>query len=263
MTTSFKKTFILSILILLFSNSSYAQKIKVGFKSGVYFASKKSAVLYNGTGTYGINRIYTSNHLQNDINDELNFAYTLGDPPLNIKYSPALSIGGSLSIVLDEGDEIVFEGELVNLKTEDAYSINLDDPSQLEPVIKLFPIIGNEKRLNIDVNYKSYFDTEMETTKPYFFIGANAMHTEFISNQIYIGNLGPYTILPTGFEVQNSKRSGFGLGGNLGLGVSFILSDNTAFDFEYKATYNKINYGDANSFKGLHNSISVRFNWGK
>lgn len=249
---------VLSTLFVSAQNSSFY----VGFKSGAYFASKNSAIIYNGTGTRGINSIYNRNNLETQIQEELKYPFELSEAPLNISYNTALSIGGTLGVILDEGSSIILSVDLINLEIEDAYTVSIEDPNQLENVIEAFPVLGKEKRLNIDFGYKNIFDTESEKMKPYFNLGVNALFTEFVNNQIYIGNLGPYNIFPEGFQLQNSRQSGFGLGGFGGLGINYSLGNGTSVELEYSAKYSTVNFGDV-KFKGLNHGLSLCFIWGK
>lgn len=255
----FVVVFTLSLMFVSAQNSSFY----VGFKSGVYLGSKKSAVLYNGTSeSYGIKRIYKLSNLEAVIAEELIYPFELSEAPLNIKYNPALSIGGTLGWILENENAVFLSVDIINLNIEDAYTVKIDDPNELEPVIRPFAIIGKENRLNFDLGYKAFFDTKSEKLRPYINIGINALYTEYVNNQIYIGNLGPYNIYPEGFQLQNAKKSGFGLGGLGGLGINYVLTNSTSIDIEYSLKYSTVNYGLI-KYRGPNHAISLSFNWGK
>ena len=105
MAYKFTIAFVFIVLLAPFvsaQNSSFY----AGFKTGIYFASKKSASLYDGTASHGIEQIYDRQNIQTQITEELKYPYTLQQAPLNPTYNPTISIGGTLGIIIEEGSSI-------------------------------------------------------------------------------------------------------------------------------------------------------------
>lgn len=254
---------LIGLFFFIFSLSNAQNtSLFVGFKSGVYFGSKKSTNLYNGTGTHGIVSVYDRPNLEALITQELVHPYVLSEYPTSMRYAPALTIGGTLGLILKDGSAFFLSADIINLNTEDAYTVLIDDPNVLEATIRSFAIMGEEKRLNIDFGYKAFFESKNENISPFFTIGINALYTEFEKNELFIGNLGPYTIFPENFQGQFARRSGFGLGGFGGLGLNYGLSDKTSIELEYSLKYSTINYGST-KFNGINHALSLAFIWGK
>jgi hypothetical protein len=262
------KKIVLFVFVLMGLNSGFSQelsKFNVGVSSGGYFASKKTAYLYDGIGPYGITWVYSNPNIKPRIDEELVYDYKLGAAPLDMRYSPSLSIGAIFSLVLDSGDELFLSGDVVRLDLKDAYTVEVENPQNaIQTDIREFAILGKEERLNIDFGYKAFISTENPALKPFMIFGVNALYTEFKSNTIYVGNLGPYSIFNEQFWSfnQNVRNSGWGFGAFTGFGMRFPVADGTALELDYKLNLAQVRIADVRQW-GFHNVLSVRVVWGR
>jgi hypothetical protein len=245
--------------------SQELSKFNVGVSTGGYFASKNTGYLYNGIGPYGITWVFSNPTITPKIADELVYDYTLGEAPLDMRYTVALTLGANISLVLNSGDELYVSADIIRLDLKDAYTVEVVNPqNSIQTDIREFPILGKEERLNIDFGYKTFIEVENSTVRPFLIFGVNALYTEFKSNTIYVGNLGPYSIFNEQLWTfnQNVRNNGWGGGAFTGLGVRIPIANGSAIEFDYKLNYAQVKIGEVKE-RGFHNAITARVLWGK
>ena len=214
-----------------------------GMNFGFYFANKATANYYNGSD-YNENKIQFvlgNKYWREDINKKLNIADTfiLEQLPAQMRYDPAVSIGfyarGEMSKTLG----LIFQFNYQNLKATDFFTINVDPVTYLtEPDIRLCPIFGSEKRINIDIGISKTFRSK-EKTQIFLEGGFNLNNTKVVESKIQIEDL-EYSLVNVYLNqayVPNSNlqqyvinQGGIGFGTFLSSGVKLVFNDALSID---------------------------------
>lgn len=222
-----------------------------GLNLGGYFANKGSAVFYNGTAAYDINdaaaqlftieeRLFlnelTVQNVSNLINAE---AYTIpfDSPPMNMRYNPSLVVGFHVGYRFNNENGIFLDANFTSLTASDQFTLvtNLQpDPSQGTSDIRLYSIIGQEDRMNINLGYRAGIVIN-ETMNWYFEGGGSFLATRVNENFLEIEGSNFDLMIGTQFGPNNlngptSNLTATGLGWYAGTGVEAF------FDEKYEAS---------------------------
>ena len=264
-----KRVSLLLLGILLITNifsqeeeESSGVNLKIGVNVGGYFANDTSAMLYNGYYTnYGIPYIFSSPNYTNQLKNYFKYAYSLYSLPQNIKYRPAMNIGIHLALE-NKGNAVYMDVNFAQLEIQDEFTVAVDDPNNNTPgpTYVAVPIFGHEKRLNVNLGYRSQF-YEQDKLGVYWPIFANMNSVQMIDNYIVIGS----SKIPISHNVagkRNVKPNGIGFGGGTGIGATYKINDNFTFDLSYNLIYTKTHYDDTINHFGLNQSILFRIIWG-
>jgi len=230
------------------------KKFFFGLNLGGYFANKNTAGFYNGTTTYdggitgyGLPYIFSGSNVyyQQQLAEQFQYPYALGIDyaPVRMRYKPGISIGGHIGLKLSDNIAMVADLDIVNLKLADVFIIEVDDPNnnQIGPTYTVHPIIGEEKRLNMNLGWQVYLSKQNNTIS-YWSFGVNATRTKFVDNEVIIGTMQPIRVVdPLWYQNGGVKPGGFGLGGFSGFGVKWKFNDDYIFDFGGKVYYTTIN----------------------
>ncbi len=283
------KTVVLTALTgaVSFSGGSYAQDDSsygmnpffIGVKAGGYFANKKSAEVYNGFYSGGMERVLSTQFYRDQIDQELQYSWGLSEFPENLRYTAALQLGATVGYNVAESFALYADVDIINLKVQDFITFAIDDPNNgsPEPTYEAMPILGEEKRLNINLGFQNYLGFE-NNTYPYWSMGVNVTSTRFENNTIKIRNLSPIyigdplwigTVNPNnGTVVEQTGRTrpgGVGYGGFGGFGIKFKFNEEIIFDVGYNIIYTTIKLTDYQSQyvqRGLQHSLFARILWG-
>lgn len=216
----------------------------MGANVGAYFANRETAKYYKGSDDYtfgvlwiwnGANPNGTTNRNYDIIRTELGeLDFVLGELPDSIRYKPGLITGLNMGYMLNERSGIFMDINVVKLNLVDVVTLWLTDPNnQLqEPTIYQATLIGEEKRLSINLGYRAIFPGDNPQAAPFLEIGANFNNTKPTKNELHIGSL-TYNIMPPENSTYYGPRKlgGSGYGALLGGGVHYKFNENFRFDF--------------------------------
>ena len=256
------------------ANDMELKKLFIGVNSAGYFANKNTANFYNGFERGGIARVINTQVYKDQIDQQLIYDWTFGQFPEEMKYSVALQLGVHLGYHVNENFALIADVDIINLKVKDFVTFSIDDPNNgsPEPTIETMPILGEEKRLNINVGFQNYLSEENNTFF-YWSMALNVSSTKFVNNTmkvrqntyyigdpLWVGNVNAFTGAVVN-ENGRTKPGGIGFGGVAGIGVKFKFNPNFIFDLGYNLNYSTINLTDyqlTNKTRGVHHSLFVR-----
>lgn len=228
--------------------------ISVGLNIGSYFASKKTANVYNGTCIFGdlgrpdgvrcysiAERIDPNTFVRDyqQITQDLNATgveVPYDSNPLNMRYTPAFYVGMQIKYNWGKYKALVFNFNTVKLKAVDVFTLRLIGTGQQQNAqqdIRTFTISGNEQRFDANLGYRAGVMMN-EMTNWYFQFGASMLGTQVEKNQIrienrsydlFVGAQNPNQLL----TLQNSPTK-IGFGGYFSTGVEFFIKDKYTFD---------------------------------
>ncbi len=217
----------------------------IGGTGGAYFAHNSSASFYNGTGTYGINWIFGIQHYSDQIKAQLGLdqqAFYLGEVPENMTYRPGFTIGLNGGYRFNKASNFFFDLNITTFKLKDVYTIYVDDPINFEPTIYPQVIIGEEKRLHINIGYRHLFGGSQ--TRAFLEVAGSFNDFEVMSNTISVGNISYNLIRPV---IPNNphqniqfQTGGSGIGGVAGAGIHYKMNNDFSFDFGLHARMDKV-----------------------
>jgi hypothetical protein len=148
---------------------SSSSKFFAGINVGGLFVNNNTAKIYTGTNevsTWGINYILSVPSYKIILDDYFKYSYVVSEFPQNPTYKAALDIGLHAGINLGKGNTIYIDINSATVKYEQVFTIEINDPTtqSIEPTYEQFPIIGEEKRFNLNLGTQlSLFNTEKTT----------------------------------------------------------------------------------------------------
>ena len=218
---------------------------------GVYFANKRSANLYNGSCLLEIEddpqgvRCYTIqerlNLVPQDIQSIQNFygasgvSYPSDMHPYSMRYNPTVVYGLNVAYYFNDYSQLIFNLNNLRLKAEDQFTLILQGTGQQQngqTDTRLFPIWGEEARLNITGGYRQGWEINPEML--WFFEGGGSMvSSKVLSNTIRVADRN-YDLL-LGAQNPNqivnfTPRARTGFGWYLETGVSLIQNETYRID---------------------------------
>lgn len=231
--------------------------ISIGINIGSYFASKKTANIYNGTCQVGdlnrpdgvrcytiAERIDPNLFLQTfqQITQEIgatNVEVPFDAYPANMRYSPAFNVGMQIKYNWGKDHAVVFNFNTVKLKAVDVFTLRFvgtGAQQNAQQDIRTFTISGTEQRFNVNLGYRGgvFINDGMNW---YYQLGASMLGTQVEKNQIFIeGNaydlfLGAQN--PNQFVTLNNSPTGVGFGGYGALGLEFFIKEKYTFDISF------------------------------
>lgn len=292
------------VLLLIFSIKGYSQenqdsdndntleiRPKKGFRLGLfigsYFANKYTAGIYDGYG-FDIdgNKNNWDNSLMNQkinmeyggygfagqpdqIAKELNVDYHTwtfdeSDMPINMRYSPAFSVGLNCIYSVDIKNSILLNLNLSKLNVGGNFTIITPlqaGMTQINDRIKTFAIKGGEQRMMFQFGYQRILG---DNEKINLFVegGLHLTVTKFDKDEILINNLkidllSYYNQSAYSSALLVKKPIGAGLGIFGGFGTNLSINPKFTLQLLYSPTYEKINIGINPRLK-LQNAIGLR-----
>lgn len=215
-----------------------------GLNLGGYFANKASAIVYNGEALYDINdiqaQVYTIeerlNLNQQTIQQVTNliaaeaFFIPFDSYPQLIRYNPGLMVGLHTGYRFNNENSVFVDINYANLRAADKFTLEtnlLPDPSQGTSDIRLYNIIGEEDRLNIQAGYRAGLVIN-EDMNWYFEGGGSFLATRMVNNfveiegttfDLWIGTQGGFGNIQG--PASNLTATGLGFFGGTGIEVFF------------------------------------------
>jgi hypothetical protein len=229
-----------------------------GLNLGVYFGNAETSNLYNGSGNFDgfINeaaeiqwfsveeRIGVNSPFLNDVRDIRTFynteSYTFpfDSYPTNMRYNPAMYVGLQLKYNFNRFAALVFNLNALRLKAIGQFSIQfIGTPLQINAQndVRLFSIIGEEQRFNINLGYRQGWMMG-DYSNFYIQLGGSMLGTKWTQNYVIVAerSFDLVTNIPTigqsPMQAQQAARVGFGA--YTSAGVEFWLGK-YSFDLSF------------------------------
>lgn len=235
-----------------------------GINVGAFFANKNTAIIYTGSSDvtpYGINYIFNIPQYKLIFDQYFQYPYEVVELPQSPSYKVALDIGLHAGAKLNKMTSIYIDINTSQLKYEQFFTVAIDDPSSRspEPIYEKLPIIGEEKRLNINLGTQlSIYQNERSNL--YWSLFGNFNNVKLERNYIVVNNV-EYEIKHTNPTEPNVQPGGVGFGGGTGLGFKFSLTDNILIDFTYNLYYTKVNMSKTIQPYGIQHGLLFRILW--
>ncbi len=235
-----------------------------GINAGALFPNNNTALIYTGASNvtnYGINYILSVPSYKLQFDDYFKHSYGLEETPKDPVYNTAFNIGLHAGVSVSKFSSIYVDINFANLKYEQNFTIVIDDPlnQSIDPTYEQFPIIGEEKRININLGTQLNYYNQDETIL-YLALFGNFNSLQLERNYIVINNK-EYEIIHNTPQQPNAKPGGIGYGAGSGLGVKYKLSHNILADLTYNLYYIKTNMNDNIQGFGLNHGITFRLIW--
>jgi hypothetical protein len=238
-----------------------------GINLGSYFASKKTANIYNGTCVFGdlgradgvqcftIDERLDPNFFTLDYQRIVNEFQATGvevpfdSYPINMRYTPALMVGMQVKYNWGKYHALVFNINAMRVRTVDVFTLRfIGTGAQLnaQQDVRTFDIIGQEQRFNIGLGYRAGFMIN-EMSNFYWQFGGSLLGTQFERNQIRIGEttydliLGAQNPNQAPLTLDNAPTR-VGIGGYSALGVEFFIKDMYSFDVSFGLSNDQMGY---------------------
>lgn len=238
--------------------------LSFGLNIGAYFGNKQSAMFYNGAGLWDLNdvqaRVYsieerltlnqqTLQEVTNLINAE-SFIIPNDASPGNMRYNPGIMMGFRVGYRFNNDNGIFLDVNYANLKAADKFTLttNLipDNPMQGSSDTRLYNIIGEEDRLNIQLGYRGgiMINDDMNW---YLEGGGSFLATRLVDNYLEIE--GTTFDLWLAFQSPNiflgptSNLTGTGLGFYFGTGVEVFFNDTYEINLGLRFSRDEVKMG--------------------
>lgn len=217
----------------------------VGLNIGAYFGNKQSAMFYNGGALWELNdplaRVYTieerlslndlaQQQVTNIIGAE-GFTIPFDATPQNMRYNPGIMFGFRLGYRFNSDNGIFLDANYATLKAADKFSLRtnlMPDPMQGTEDIRLYNIIGEEDRLNLNLGYRGAIMIN-EQMNWYLEGGASMLAVRMTDNYLEIEgttfDLWLSFQAPNFFQGPASNLTGTGFGYFVGTGVEVFFDD--------------------------------------
>ncbi len=240
-----------------------------GLNVGVYFASKKTANFYNG-GCYdndfidpsevrcysieerlGVSGNANFNQTYNEVlqavgNGATGFSVPRDAYPINMRYNPAFLLGLHMKYNFNRYSAIIFNLNTVKLKTTDRFTLQFFGgpiPVNAQADVRLFTIVGNEQRFNINLGYRQGW---MMGDRSNFYLqaGASMLGSQFEQNQIIMNESLRYDLF---IGIQNQQivqqvqqRTDIGFGGYASMGFEFWFKGRYTMDLSWGLSRDRV-----------------------
>jgi len=158
-------------------------------------------------------------------------------------------------------NNIYIDINYATLKFEQVFTIAIDDPvnQSIQPTYEQFPILGEEKRININLGTQLSLYKESKTNI-YWAIFGNFNSIELERNYFVIDGR-EYEIIHSNPQMPYVAPGGIGYGGGSGLGIQYKLTDNIKADLTYNLYYIKTKMNENIQGFGLNHGITFRLIW--
>lgn len=235
-----------------------------GINVGSYFANSNTAIIYTG-GTditpYGINYILTQPYNKITFDDYFKHPYYLSELPQGPTYKAALDVGFHAGVNVNKLTAIYLDINMSQLKYEQTFTIAIDDPNNQspEPTYQQIPILGNEKRFNLNLGTQLSFYKQGKTSM-YWAIFGNLNGVQVVRNYFVI-NSREYDIIYNNLQDPSIKPGGIGFGGGTGAGLKYQITSSIQVDFTYNLYFSKTNMTENIQPFGIHHGLMMRILW--
>ena len=235
-----------------------------GLNLGAYFGGKQSANFYNGMGLWNLNdplaQVYTIEdrlflnqvtiqEVQNLIGAE-GFTIPFDAAPANMRYNPSVLFGFRIAYRFNNESGIFFDANYMSLKAADRFSLRtnlLPDPMQGTEDIRLYNIIGQEDRLNMNLGYRTGLMIN-DNANWYFVGGASMLAVRMVDNYLEIEgttfDLWLSFQAPNFFQGPASNLTGVGFGWYAGTGVETFFNDTYELNMGVRMNRDQVVMGD-------------------
>lgn len=239
----------------------------IGLSIGMYFASKHTANVYNGTcgagyfqnpdevqcytiaqrlGIDPVNQFFIQTYQQvtnyyNATGMNLNF----DSYPANMRYNPAMYVGFQLRYNFNRDAAFVLNSNTVGLKTVDVFTVTFQGTTAQQNAqtdTRPFQIVGKENRVNVNLGYRQGFEAGPRSNT-YLQFGGSFLGTRYKSNEIFIANqvYDLYTGVLNNQQITNMRpRTNYGLGWYAAAGLEFFINEQFSFDLSINWSRDKV-----------------------
>ncbi len=240
----------------------------IGISLGGYFASKKTANIYNGTNLIGtLGRadgvdqltiaerldpnvfIFDVQRIQNEFN-ATGVEVPFDSSPINMRYSPALGVGVQLKYSFDRYRGVIFNLNALRLRTTDVFTLRFVGTGQqlnAQQDVRTFDIVGSEQRFEINLGYRQGFLIN-EISNFYLQFGGNMLGVQMQQNQIRVGENTFDLIIgaqnPQQILTLDNAPTGIGFGAYGAMGMEFFIKDKYGFDIGFQFSNDQMRYFD-------------------
>lgn len=240
----------------------------IGISLGGYFASKKTANIYNGTNLIGtLGRadgvdqltiaerldpnvfIFDVQRIQNEFN-ATGVEVPFDSSPINMRYSPALGVGVQLKYSFDRYRGLIFNLNALRLRTIDVFTLRFVGTGQqlnAQQDVRTFDIIGSEQRFEVNLGYRQGFLIN-ELSNFYLQFGGNMLGVQMQQNQIRVGENTFDLIIgaqnPQQILTLDNAPTGIGFGAYGAMGMEFFIKDKYGFDIGFQFSNDQMRYFD-------------------
>lgn len=235
-----------------------------GINVGALFPNNNTAIIYTGSTNvtpYSISYILSNPYNKTIFDDYFEYPYTISELPQNPTYKTALDIGLHAGINLGGGNTIFIDLNSSTLNYEQTFTIEINDPynQSVDPTYEQFPIIGKEKRFNLNLGTQlSLLNADKTTIYSAFFGNFNSIKLE--KNYIVI-NGREYPIIHSPTQQPNVQPGGIGYGAGTGLGLKYRLTEKVLIDLTYNLYYIKTTMNDNIQGFGINHGLTFRLIW--
>ncbi|MEN9640419.1 MAG: hypothetical protein RLZZ262_2288 [Bacteroidota bacterium] len=258
-----------------------------GLNLGTYFASKKSAIFYNGAcssnefidvnevrcysiadrlGVTGNNAAFnqTYNKVLNEVgNGATGFDVPYDSYPANMRYSPAFLVGLNIKYAFNRYSAILFNVNGIKLKSVDIFTLRFYGgtlPVNAQSDVRKYTIVGQEQRFNLGLGYRHGWYMN-DYANFYLQGGASMLGTQFENNYLQIGESN-YDLF-VGVQNQNTlvrpqPNTEVTFGGYGAMGVEFFFNKKLSFDLSFGMNREKVVIFSLEQ-KGWHKWIQATF----
>ena len=240
-----RKLVLVSLFISVSSLPAQEKSFMLGAGVSGYFAFKSPSMLYNGSQSYSISRIFSNPFFRDQINNELIYNNELLEPAVDPRYSPSIGISAHAGYFFNDMSCLVMEASFTTLRINEVFTMYVDEPNVNTPgrPIKSFPITGKEARTHIDLAYR-FVISEALFGRGWFSLGVHGNFTQFKENKIQIGNLHPYDISNPFWHIDNNFPQGFGWGFLSGFTQEIAVGEDFALEVGVNAYWHTIKMAD-------------------
>ncbi|HRZ77838.1 MAG TPA: hypothetical protein P5248_10760, partial [Bacteroidales bacterium] len=189
------------------------------------------------------------------------------ETPTRMTYDPALMVGFLAKYNFSNTMGFFFQFNYVKLKTTDFFSVEIDpQPFLTEPDIRLYGIVGQEERVNVELGLSRYLPLGPKT-RLFLEGGLNINDSEVKTHDIQIEGrtyslinvYGSQTYVPnTSLQSYEVRQGGIGFGAFFTGGVQLSFNENLSLDPGLSLWWKRINLAGYDAYTP-HWAITVRF----
>lgn len=228
-----------------------------GINLGSYFASRKTANYYNGSGRINnlnnaiINNVTNHDSLVNRFGHE--FYIDTSSLPQNMRYDPAINIGIHLRKMFRNQLSLFFEMNYSRLKTTNIAVIYVEDYSAgfMNPDYYQATLLGEEDRYDFNIGLSKEF--LKKKISPFASFGIDMNNVKVVKSQVQVQGMvidleSPY------YAMYNVRQGGVGFGVFGCIGIDAKFGKNGMMNLGWNLSYKRINLTDE-SETPLFNSV--------
>jgi hypothetical protein len=252
---------------------SKPQKLFLGVNAGAHLANNSTALFYSGllpgpNGTQPrILEVLNNQFVRQQITNELNVTeYAYVDDIREIRYRPAVLLGGNISYLISENTAIQLDVNFSQIRILDFFNLRLDASSAtLTDNLFRCEVVGREQRLFVSLGVKNHIRDERDEFWPYIEVGSLFNFVQADQSYFMVGDLRydlitwqPPAAVQQAPLVDRSFYSGTDLGVYLGGGFGGHINEKLDAFIGYRANLVSINLLEQADLK-LQHDIFLRF----